>query len=295
MPTMLESMMNVFKGSPGHGNQQAAPQNQNNQNGVQPRQTPAPGQNATNLTGMNLAQGTGTTAAPGSPNSQMENSQQGNDGNSQQQGNNNNQNASPLDMFSKMWENKSSENQNGNGNQGQSIFTPDMTKLDAAVKTMDFMKGVNPELVQKALSGDQAAFTQVLNSAIQGSFSQALLASSQIAERGMSTVRGQIEKGFDGRIKNFTASDRLQSSNKNFNHPAFKPLLSAVQAKISESFPEATPDEIVQYSQQYMEGISGLMTGNNGKGGNGNNQEQRPESQFPDDNSSNQNWGSFFN
>lgn len=306
MPTMLESMMQAV-GMRGKNGQNPNPNQQNSngnaqpapQNNMNPQNRPV--SNPGGLQAINIAQGSGTNPNPSSmnanPNQQQNpNNQQGNNSQNAQVtnsdgGQNNNSNSqSPLDQFAKLWDNANSGNGNGNGQQPQSIFTPDTAKLNEAVKGIDFTKNIDQALVQKALSGDVQAFSQVLNQAIQGSFTQSLLAGSQIAERGMTTIRGQIESGFDGRIKKFNASDRLQSSNKNFNHPAVKPLMAAIQNQMAANFPEASPDELVQYSQQYLTEFANMM---NGKGNNGNNQEDNTP--VSDDNSQNSNWGAFFN
>lgn len=176
--------------------------------------------------------------------------------------------ASPLDAFSKLWENPT--NQQGNNSDYKPLFgTPDVAKLTEQVGKMNFADRVNPELLQKAMSGDAQSMLQVLNGVGQSAFQQAFLANSQMTDKAFQANLPTIQKSMESQYTKLRANETFAGANPAFSHPAVKPLFEFMQAQFQQQFPNATPQEIATHTQNYFTQVGGLF--NQKSDGSGNN------------------------
>lgn len=135
----------------------------------------------------------------------------------------------------------------------------DRTKIDAVAKGIDFTKGINPTLVQKALAGDQAAFLQVLNESAQQGFAVAMQASSHLVDKQSGAVIDHMQTALPNQLKTFQSRESFLGANPKFNDPAVQPLLSVIQTQLVNQFPTATAAEIAQHAQKYLMSVAGAL------------------------------------
>lgn len=165
---------------------------------------------------------------------------------------------STLDEFSKLWDTVPQD-----PNAAPQSLTPNPEQLNKIVAGMDFTKGIDPALAQKALQGDTNALVEIINTSSRQVFSQALQASTQLSERSTKREVENFGKGLDGKLRSFSAQDKLLAQNPKFNHPAVKPYLKNLEAQMSRQYPEASAEEIATKARKYMVEMSKLMADDN--------------------------------
>ena len=152
----------------------------------------------------------------------------------------------PLDIYAETFENarKSSDIQ-------APSFKLDSKVLNDVSKTMDFTKGIAPDLLEKALGGDVKALMGVMQAVGQNSYSASLehataLTDTHLGQRA-EFESARVNKGVRSQLTN----DAL-SSTPNYDHPVVKQELNRVANQFAAANPDASPAQIAKAAQKYM-------------------------------------------
>jgi hypothetical protein len=135
-------------------------------------------------------------------------------------------------------------------------FTPDNIK--AHVSKTDFMAGADPEVVQKALSGDVQAFGQVINAAVQNAVATSIQMSQGMVEHGVKAGSERFGSTLDSRFRNFQLNSQT-SKNPALQHPIGKALLSTVARQIAEANPKMSPEDVTAKSEEMFTQFAGML------------------------------------
>jgi hypothetical protein len=127
------------------------------------------------------------------------------------------------------------------------------------VSTANFAANIPPEQMQKAMSGDPAAFADVINSAAREAFAAAAQLSHGLVEQGVRAGADRLGGTFDSRIRNFQLKSQ-NTSNEALSHPAVAPMLNAVKMQLASSNPNLSPDQIQQQAEQYFTQMADVLT-----------------------------------
>lgn len=139
------------------------------------------------------------------------------------------------------------------------IMNLDAAKLQEAAKKMNFTQGMDPEILQKAMSGsDPAAFMQVLNTAVQNGFQGAIKVTQQMAEEAIQRNNARVEAALPDRIRT-TQIRQHQSSNPVLSHPAVAPIMEGLKATIAQKNPNLSPDRVAGMAEQYFMAMHGEL------------------------------------
>lgn len=259
--------MSIFNGAPVPTPQaaQQAPQQQAPQQQQQmPQQQQAPQQGghtqqsaAPNLNGMS-AQGGGqppaqwqdpvqgilATATGGQQGQQMPQSVQG----QQVQGNG----ANELDAFTSWFTMQG----NGAGQQTPEaldapLFTMDAAKLQEAMGKASFAGGIDQQLMQRALTGDQTAFGDVLNSVARNVMQQSVLMMQNMIQGGIGTYNNRLSQHLPNQFKQFAAKEQI-GGKANMQHGAVQPLVSALVQQAMQANPNLTVAQATQQVEKYL-------------------------------------------
>lgn len=161
--------------------------------------------------------------------------------------------SSPLDGFAELW--KTNANSDPTGSEDpftQPLFSTDPAKIREAASQMNFLNAVPPELMQKAMSGNEPqAFMQVMNVVAQQALATALQVSTQTVEQAGSKIGERFNKTLPGRFKDLQINSS-QPSNPVLSHPAVQPMLSMVRNQIKMANPDATPQQVNQMAEDYL-------------------------------------------
>jgi hypothetical protein len=160
----------------------------------------------------------------------------------------------PLDAYKTMYE---------NANKGSDIAAPSF-KLDPKVlgdvsKSMDFTKGIDPALMEKALAGDAKSLLAVINASGQAAYSASLEHATTLTETHLGQRADYESKLLNKGVKTQLTSDALSSA-PNYDHPVVKAELNRVADMYSKANPDATPQQVAKAAQKHLQDLSAALS-----------------------------------
>lgn len=161
----------------------------------------------------------------------------------------------PLDAYNEMYKNSASST-----DLAAPSFRIDPKVLGEVSNSMDFTKGINPELMQKALAGDTKSLVDMMQSVGRSAYSASLEHATALTEThlGHRTEfdRKQIDKG----VRNQLTTSALSNA-PNYSHPVVKAELNRVANMIAQANPDASPSQIAQAAQKQLQDIASALSG----------------------------------
>lgn len=159
----------------------------------------------------------------------------------------------PLDTYAKLFHNAAA-----NSEIQAPSFSLDPKVIADVSSKMNFTQGVNPELVQKATSGDAGAMIELIQEVGRNSYRAALEHSTKLTDTHL-TQRSDFEsKRLAKGVKQQLTSDALSSSdNTNYNHPVVRAELNRIAESFAASpeYADAPPQQIAQAAKKYFQDI----------------------------------------
>lgn len=164
----------------------------------------------------------------------------------------------PLDDFKDIWQpNKVDPDADPFS---KPILTHDPAKLKEAVSKMNFMENVPSELLTRALAGDAAALSQVVNTAVQKSFEASIGVNSSMIEGGFKTNNDRVNSTLPKKIKEQQVNS-MQSDNPVLNHAAAAPMLDMAKRAIMAKNPDLSAAQVQARAEQYITDFAGSLAG----------------------------------
>ena len=162
----------------------------------------------------------------------------------------------PLDAYEKLFDNATT-----NSDIQAPSFSLDPSVVKATAGKLDFTKGINPELIQKANSGDATAMMQLIQEVSRNSYQAALehttkLTDAHLGQRAEFDTQ-RVQKG----VKQQLTSDALRS-NPNYSHPVVRAELNRIAQAFAASpeYVDASPQQIAEAAKNYMLEINKAMS-----------------------------------
>jgi len=232
---MATGIMDFFRAAQPKPQGQQPNQQPNNQ-GTQGNQNQQQNQQTTNTGNGGNVQGPGTM-----PN------QNGNNQNAGVQ-----QPATGIDRFSKMWDDTGSQSDT------PPAFNIDSKILGEVASSQDFMQGIDPELMQKATSGDVQSLMQLMNHVGRNAYSRSLEHTSTLTDKFVGAREAHNAKSMSGNVRKELTTNAL-SSIPNFKHPVVQKQLKETADRLQKMHPDASPQEIVSMTTEYFQELMGAM------------------------------------
>lgn len=136
------------------------------------------------------------------------------------------------------------------------LFNTDPKAIAAAASKLDFVSGLDPALVAKAMSGqDAAAFLQVLNTVGQKSLATGTQLNAATIETATSRNNERLLAAMPGQVKAITL-DSMQSENPALQHPAAQPFLSLVRSQLQMKNPGMSAQDINNAAESALTGFA---------------------------------------
>lgn len=204
-------------------------------------------------------------------NNQQPNQQQQNPGNNNgsgggvqnQQDQNANSQVNPLDPFMKLMTpskqvltEQEQKNKTKNSGLFGDNFTPD--NISKTVGGVNFTQSLDPAKVTAALGGDQNAFMEVLNSAVQAGVSASVQMSHGMVEQGVKTGTERFSGDLDSRFRDFTLKGQTVD-NPALQHPFGKALLSTVAKQIADANPRMSAQDVQKQATSMFDHFAEMM------------------------------------
>lgn len=177
----------------------------------------------------------------------------------------------PLSGYKTLWEPNVTKGPDGKDiitTTAPPTLTPSMNvdanKIMESARTVDFTKGMNAELLEKASKGDVAAFAQVINSMAQSAYGQGVLATTGIVQQAMTLQERNLnEKVMPDILRRHTIRTTV-AGNPLSDNPAVAPLLSTLEQQFTSKYPTASPAEIKKHAETYLSGLAEEIVKGNG-------------------------------
>ena len=173
----------------------------------------------------------------------------------------------PLAAYAKMWDTTPTQEDQA------PTFNLDPKLLDQVAGGLDFTKGVNQELMQKATSGDIQSLVQLMNEVARNAYRQSLQHGSTLTDKFV----GLREEHFGKRVPNVVREEltmgALSGNDGAQMSPAARKQLAVIAKQYSKQNPDASPQEVAAAAKKYVSDMYMALNpnaaqGNNANGGN---------------------------
>lgn len=159
----------------------------------------------------------------------------------------------PLDAYSKIFEPQQ------NAPETPPAFNLDPKVLGEVSSSLDFTKSVQPELLQKALTGDSQSLLQIMNQIGQQAYQSALAHSSSLTDKFVGARSAFDQKQLGTGVKRELTTQAL-SNIPNYNHPVVKNQLNMFANQIHAANPEYSPEQIAQTAAKMMQDLASAIS-----------------------------------
>lgn len=172
----------------------------------------------------------------------------------------------PLDAYADLWK-VDTKNVPGAGHEPSMVpqLTVEPTKIMEVARTIDFTKGIAPELLDKAVKGDAESLVTLINSAAQNAYAQGAMATTSIVKNAF-TIQDQNFKQtvMPSVLRRHSINSEVQKVSIADN-PAAAPMLQILEQQFATKYPTASPTEIREHAEQYLSGFAAEIV--RGQGG----------------------------
>lgn len=173
--------------------------------------------------------------------------------------NGNNQNpANPLDSFAKIFDNANKVDDDPNkAPKGPPKFELDPKILGEVASKLDFTQGINPELMQKATSGDVQSMVAVMQEVGRNAYRASLEHSSRLSDSYLNG-RFQFEAGNMGNLVKQHMTNNSIASNPALKHPLIKQEVTRLASLMSKSpeYADSSPEQLQDMALQYITSLA---------------------------------------
>lgn len=159
----------------------------------------------------------------------------------------------PLDAYAKMYEKANAQPD------APPAFNLDPKVLGEVSGSLDFTKNVPQEVMQKALTGDAASLTQMMNHVAQQAYQAALSHGASLTDKFVGARSAYDLKSIGGGVKKELTSQAL-SSIPNYSHPVVREQLNRIAEQMAATNPELSPEEIAKSAAKYMQDLASAIS-----------------------------------
>jgi len=159
---------------------------------------------------------------------------------------------SPLAQFEKLWEPIPTDPNAPTPTAPVELNAEDVQK---AVANATFTQAITPEQLTAIGQGGeaaQAAFTEAMNAVAQQVMVQATLVGNKLTDKAVATALKAQESKLPQLLRDQATTAHLSDTNPVFDNPAVKPIVEQTKAQMLQKFPNATPTEITQMTQDFI-------------------------------------------
>lgn len=174
--------------------------------------------------------------------------------------------ANPLDVYRKMVENAANPTDNKTPQ-----FTLDSKMLSDVSRTMDFTKGIDPDLMQKAMGGDAQSMIALIQEVGRNTYEASLGHTTALTNTYLETRTPHEQARIDAAVKGGLTTQALHSI-ANYDHPVARAELNRVASRMQAEHPDQSPAQIAQAAHEYLTNLATALnpkTASPGKDTNG--------------------------
>lgn len=162
---------------------------------------------------------------------------------------------SPLAEFQDLWKDDPTKKQDP----ATPITSASPEDINKSMQKLDFSNVITPQNLTAIGQGGEAAqkaFVETLNSFGRTLMTQATVVNNTITQRAVSDAVTSYAAKLPQTLRDQTSAVHLADSNPLFNNPAVKPIMEATRSQLLEKFPNATPAQITEMTNNYITAVS---------------------------------------
>lgn len=159
---------------------------------------------------------------------------------------------SPLAEFQKLWEDAPVD---PNKPAPTTPIPLDAAAVQKAVAKTNFSQGITPETMAAIVAGGEGAQTammEALNQTAQQVMVQSTMVNEKLTQKAIKEALASQQTIMQEQVRSQVVADHLKTTNPLFSDPAVKPVIEATQQQLMVKFPNATPAEITDMTQNYI-------------------------------------------
>lgn len=137
----------------------------------------------------------------------------------------------------------------------------DNNQINTAMQRVDFMQGVEPQILQQLQGGDLSVLPQLLNHVGRRAYSMAAQTAHGFVDRGVKTGLDRFGGTLDDRFKEYEIK-RQNPDDELISHPANKPVFEMLKNQVAKNNPNATPEQIKDISTRWFKEMAASMNSN---------------------------------
>ena len=158
---------------------------------------------------------------------------------------------SPLAEFTTLWDTKPVD-----PNAPSTTPTPlDATAVQQAVAKTNFSQVITADTLSAVAGGGegaQTAFAEAMNQVAQKVMADSINVNNKLTEKAIADALASQQATMQTQVRQQNAADHLKNTNPLFNDPAVQPVIQATQAALMQQFPDATPQQLTEMTQNYI-------------------------------------------
>ena len=143
---------------------------------------------------------------------------------------------------------------------GSPVLSPTLnvepTKIMEIARQIDFTKGLDAEMLQKAGKGDIEALAGLINGAAQNAYAQGAMATTHIVRNAFSIQEKNFNETVMPSILRRHSISSVVAENPLSSNPAAAPLLQTLEQQLATKYPTASPAEIKTHAETYLTGLA---------------------------------------
>ena len=160
----------------------------------------------------------------------------------------------PLDAYKNLQDN------GDNADESAPSFSIDDEALSGVAGKLNFIKDINPELVQKATSGDAGALVALINATAQQSYRAALKHVTTLTDTHLAQRETFNQKAIESGVRKSLIQQEI-STIPNASHPVVQQEIARIARDFAKRSPEATPAQIKEQAIRYFNEVHNAMSG----------------------------------
>jgi hypothetical protein len=162
---------------------------------------------------------------------------------------------SPLDTFKDLWEPVPVD-----PNAVAPVVDVPLTaeQVQTAVAKANFSQAITPEQLAAIGQGGEAAqqaFSAAMNAVAQQVMVQSTMVNNKLTEKAVETALSKQSAEIPQMLRKQQSTAHLNDTSELFSNPAIQPVVQATQTQLLQKFPNATPAEITQMTQDYIQAM----------------------------------------
>ena len=160
----------------------------------------------------------------------------------------------PLDAYKNLQDN------GDNADESAPSFSIDDEALSGVAGKLNFIKDINPELVQKATSGDANALVALIYATAQQSYRAALKHVTTLTDTHLAQRETFNQKAIKSGVRENLIQQEI-STIPNASHPVVQQEIARIARDFAKRSPEATPAQIKEQAIRYFNEVHNAMSG----------------------------------